>query len=126
MFGKSAFFAATLLGLAAGPVLAQGSGDAGVSGIPRGPGSVGGLNNSLSDPSGIGNAAKISPPPMPSMAAPIVPSANPPLSSAAAPRFGPAVRIDRHRVVSRKLRRLPARSRRHKDVDAKFNICRGC
>ena len=63
------------------PLLAQGTGDAGVSGIPRGPGNVGGLNNSLNDPSGVGNAAKTAPPPMPSMAPPVVPSANPPVSS---------------------------------------------
>ena len=126
MLGKSVFFAATLLGLAAAPVLAQGSGDAGVSGIPRGPANVGGLNNSLSDPSGIGNAAKIAPPPMPSMAPPVVPPASAPISTTAVPRFGPAVTIDRQRMVSRKFRRSRARSRRHKDVDAKFNICRGC
>ena len=35
--------------------------DAGVSGIPRGPGNAGGLNNSLNDPSGVGNAAKVAP-----------------------------------------------------------------
>jgi len=39
--------------------LAQIAGDAGVSGIPQGPGSAGGLNNSVNDPSGIGNAARI-------------------------------------------------------------------
>src|SRR3954451_22191856 len=122
MLRKSAFVAVTLLGLSAvpAPLFAQGAGDAGVSGIPRGPGSVGGLNNSLNDPSGIGNAAKIPPPPMPSMAAPVVPSANPAASSTVVPRFAPGVRVDRQRAVSRKFRRSPARSRRHKDIDAKF------
>jgi hypothetical protein len=38
----------------------------GVSGIPSGPGSVGGVNNSVNDPSGIGNASKVPPPPPPS------------------------------------------------------------
>jgi len=37
------------------------------------PGSAGGLNNSVNDPSGIGNAAKIQSPPPPSMAIPVVP-----------------------------------------------------
>ena len=39
-----------------------GAGTTGVSGIPAGPGSVGGSNNSVNDPSGIGNAAKVPPP----------------------------------------------------------------
>jgi hypothetical protein len=43
-----------------------GAGTTGVSGIPVGPGSVGGGNNSVNDPSGIGNAAKVAPPPPPS------------------------------------------------------------
>jgi hypothetical protein len=61
-------------GTAAGPGSAvgtpsagsAGAGTTGVSGIPSGPGSVGGANNSVNDPSGIGNAAKVSPPPPPS------------------------------------------------------------
>ena len=57
MFGKSVFALAFVICLAASaPCFAQ---DAGVSGIPRGPGSAGGLNNSVNDPSGIGNAARI-------------------------------------------------------------------
>jgi hypothetical protein len=39
-----------------------GAGTTGVSGIPAGLASVGGTNNSINDPSGIGNAAKIPPP----------------------------------------------------------------
>jgi hypothetical protein len=39
-----------------------GAGTTGVSGIPAGPGSAGGTNNSVNDPSGIGNAAKVPPP----------------------------------------------------------------
>ncbi|MGZ3324703.1 MAG: hypothetical protein ACXU9C_27505 [Xanthobacteraceae bacterium] len=41
--------------------------DAGVSGIPPGPGNVNGLNNSIRDPSGIGNAAKIPALPQPTI-----------------------------------------------------------
>ncbi len=64
MFGKSAFLALAFVASLMAPVksLAQ---DAGVSGIPHGPGSAGGLNNSVNDPSGIGNAARIQPPPSP-------------------------------------------------------------
>jgi hypothetical protein len=36
-----------------------GAGTTGVSGIPAGPGSVGGNNNSINDPSGIGNASRV-------------------------------------------------------------------
>src|SRR5438128_9678509 len=81
MFGRSAFFALALLGCLATPAisLAQGSGDAGVSGIPRGPGNVGGLNNSINDPSGAGN--RIAAPPPPSMAVPTMPSAAPAIST---------------------------------------------
>ena len=43
-----------------------GAGTTGVSGIPSGPGSVGGANNSINDPSGIGNASKVAAPRPPS------------------------------------------------------------
>jgi hypothetical protein len=36
-----------------------GAGTTGVSGIPAGPGSVGGNNNSITDPSGVGNASRV-------------------------------------------------------------------
>jgi hypothetical protein len=36
-----------------------GAGTSAVNGIPQGPASGGGANNSLNDPSGIGNAAKV-------------------------------------------------------------------
>jgi hypothetical protein len=39
-----------------------GAGSSGVSGIPPGPGSVGGNNNSIADPSGVGNASRVPPP----------------------------------------------------------------
>jgi hypothetical protein len=39
-----------------------GAGGSAVNGIPPGPGRPGGINNSVSDPSGIGNAAKVPPP----------------------------------------------------------------
>jgi hypothetical protein len=39
-----------------------GAGTTAVNGIPAGPGGVGGSNNSVNDPSGIGNAAKVPPP----------------------------------------------------------------
>jgi hypothetical protein len=40
-----------------------GAGTTGVSGVPAGPGNAGGNNNSVNDPSGVGNASKV--PPLP-------------------------------------------------------------
>jgi hypothetical protein len=128
MFGKSWVFAlAFAVCLAAAPSLAQ---DAGVSGIPRGPGSAGGLNNSINDPSGIGNAARIPPPPPPNMAVPVVPSAAPAVSSRAYSRSAPIVRRATRQEVRasrRESRRSSSRARgREKLLDSKFSICRGC
>jgi hypothetical protein len=128
MFGKSWVFALALVACLAAPApsLAQ---DAGVSGIPRGPGSAGGLNNSINDPSGIGNAARIAAPPPPSMAVPTVPSAAPALSSRLSARPGPVVRRatrQEARASRREFRRSSASRARQKLLDSKFSICRGC
>ena len=133
MFGRSVFLTLALLGCLAAPVisLAQNSGDAGVSGIPRGPGNVGGLNNSINDPSGSGN--RIAAPPPPSMAVPTVPSAAPAISTRV-PQ-GPARvvrRVDRdlEPTPRKKSRRKAAREAAHvddKQLDRKLrSICRGC
>ena len=133
MFGKSAFLGlALVMALAASlavPVKSFAQ-DAGVSGI-RGPGSAGGLNNSVNDPSGIGNAARIPPPPQPNIAVPVVPSAAPMVSTRVSPVMTPRVRINR-RAVSlsrREFRRSTARGSvraRNRLLDGKFSICRGC
>ena len=52
---------------------AAGSGNVSISGIPPGPANVGGLNNVMVDPSGIGNASKIAPLPPPHITIPVVP-----------------------------------------------------
>ena len=44
-----------------------------ISGIPAGPGNVGGMNNVMVDPSGIANAAKIPPLPQPHISVPTIP-----------------------------------------------------
>ena len=132
MFGKSCFFALAFAGClaAAAPCFAQGAGDAGVSGIPHGPGSAGGLNNSVNDPSGIGNAARIAPPPMPSIAAPAVPSVVPSVSSRVSSTSTPTLRrANRQSAPRREFRRWSARATpraRDKLLDSKLNICRGC
>ncbi len=127
MFGKSAFFALALAAGVTAPCFAQ---DAGVSGI-RGPGSAGGLNNSVNDPSGVGNAARIPPPPPPNIAVPVVPSAAPLVSTRVSPAVTPRAKINRRAatVSRREWRRAsvraPARAR-NKPIDGKFSICRGC
>ena len=129
MFGKSAFFAFAFLVTLMAP-MASFAQDAGVSGIPRGPGSAGGLNNSVNDPSGIGNAARIPPPPPPSIAVPVVPSA-PTVSGRLSPRSAPIVtKVNRRTVSSRReFRRSSSHAAiraRDKSIDRKMSICRGC
>jgi hypothetical protein len=129
MFGKSAFFVVALAACLSVPA-ASFAQDAGVSGIPRGPGSAGGLNNSVNDPSGIGNAAKIPPPPQPHVAVPVVPSAAPVVSTRVSPVATSRVRIDRTATIDRREgRRSSARASvrdRNRLLDGKFSICRGC
>ena len=130
MFGKSSFFALAFVSCLAAlaPGMAQ---DAGVSGIPRGPGSIGGLNNSVNDPSGIGNAARVPAPPPPSMAVPVVPSAAPSVSSRVSSRSSLVVRRatrQEARASRREFRRSSTRASRNREklLDSKFSICRGC
>jgi hypothetical protein len=131
MFGKSASFALAFWVCSIGlvPAFAQ---DAGVSGIPHGPGSVGGVNNSINDPSGIGNAARIAPLPAPNITAPVVPSTAPVFSSRLSPRSAPVVRRIYGRTASlsrRELRRVSGRAAvptRDRQLDREFSICRGC
>jgi hypothetical protein len=130
MFGRSAVFVLAVFGSLAAPVtcLAQ---DAGVSGIPRGPGNAGGLNNSINDPSGSGN--RLASPPPPSMAVPTVPSAAPALSTRVPPGSARVVRrVDREvePAPRKKSRRKAAREASRvddKQLDRKLrSICRGC
>ena len=124
---KSAIFALVLAAGVAAPCFAQ---DAGVSGI-RGVGSAGGLNNSVNDPSGAGNAARVPAPPPPNISVPAVPSAAPMNSTRVAPAVrsrGTSLSADRDGVAQRiapPLARASARARAT-PVDGKFSICRGC
>ena len=132
MFAKSVVSRSVLLAFAlaaslAAPAFAQ---DAGVSGIPRGPGSAGGLNNSVNDPSGIGNAARVAPPPQPNISVPVVPSAVPTASTRVSPMTSSRVRVSRRAAAlsRRDLRRSSARGSRERNrmLDSKYSICRGC
>ena len=66
--GGHAGFAA--MGAFARPAGSGGTGNVPISGIPRGPGNIGGINNSTVDPSGIGNAGRLATLPQPQIAAP--------------------------------------------------------
>lgn len=129
LFGRSAFLALVLAGSLTAPATSPAQ-DAGVSGI-RGPGSAGGLNNSVNDPSGVGNAARVPAPPPPNISVPTVPSAAPMVSTRVSPAVRARGRINRRAATAsrselrRSSVRAPARTR-SKPVDGKFSICRGC
>jgi hypothetical protein len=126
--GKSTWLAVALAVLLATPSLSQ---DAGVSGIPPGPGNVNGLNGSIRDPSGIGNASRMPSLPQPSIR-PVTPST--------ATSTRPMVRqgVTRVRVArGQRTRYMSARGRhraeraavRENDRLLKHgvtSICRGC
>ena len=152
MFGKSTFIALALGGslilpvrssaqsgaVGAPPAGSAGAGTAAVSGVPIGPGSAGGTNNSVYDPSGIGNAPKPLQPPS-SASNPIglaSPAGLPPISNSTPPR--PRFTLPRPRLTAtRGVRRAAPASRRaatnevisaqDKLLDRKLtSICRGC
>jgi hypothetical protein len=113
--------------------------DAGVSGIPPGPANALGLNGSVNDPSGIGNAAKVPAIPPPTIT-PIAPPAVPPLVSTDPALPMPQVvepwpvekgaKTKRKRAASSRSRRSTARAVA-RDSDRQIDrtitsICRGC
>jgi hypothetical protein len=51
------------------PAGSAATGNVPISGIARGPANAGGMNNSVVDPSGVGNASKVAPPPQPRISA---------------------------------------------------------
>jgi hypothetical protein len=136
MAGRTALLAVAVLGLLAAPARSPAQ-DAGVSGIPPGPANARGLNGSVNDPSGIGNAARVPAIPPPTIS-PVVP---PTVSSPTAFRTLPvqrAVRIKRTRFAAAKSRRAAKETVREREdkatvgerdklLDRKIlSICRGC
>ena len=126
LFGRRQLAAVALAMLLAAPALAQ---DAGVSGIPQGPGNANGLNNTARDPSGIGNASRMAPLPGPNLNPVPVPSA--------APAYSRGARSVPTRVVQPRYSHLSPRARKIAEKEAiKENdrllkhgvtsICRGC
>jgi hypothetical protein len=133
--GRVALASLPLLCLLASPSPAQ---DAGVSGIPPGPANARGLNGSVNDPSGIGNAAKMPALPSPRIAPVPVPAVSP---SAGYRSFSPAASyrpLQVRRVAKGKRTRHAATkssraaasahvSDEDKRIDRKIiSICRGC
>jgi len=121
-------FAVALAVLLATPSFAQ---DAGVSGIPSGPGNVNGLNGSIRDPSGIGNASRMPSLPRPSTA-PVTPSVSAGSRSAIRPGLT-RVRVARGyrtRFMSARARHRAERAAvKENDRLLKHgvtSICRGC
>jgi hypothetical protein len=108
------------------PAGSFGAGTAGVNGIPIGPGAGTGLNNSVNDPSGFGNAARMPPLP-PQVTVPQVPSSA--VNSGASVRAAPAVtRISPRELTELRGPRAKAVARDRKRLLEKdlTSICRGC
>lgn len=127
----SLLLAAALATLVATACLAQ---DAGVSGIAPGPGNVNGLNGSIRDPSGVGNAAKM--PALPQSAVrPVTPTTVAPLNSTRPLLRQSSVRV---RAIRQRRTRSASSHGRHRAerIAVKENdrllkhgvtsICRGC
>ena len=119
-----------------------GTGNVPISGVPRGPGNVGGINNSTVDPSGIGNAARMATLSQPHLAAPTQPggSRNPaaPLSmnlnqQALPEALGGGGRQPRADQVPSEQSLMDPNgpynrelNRENAAVDRMLDICRGC
>ena len=135
--GRAAFVSIAIFCLLASPARSPAQ-DAGVSGIPPGPGNVNGLNGSIRDPSGIGNAAKIPASPSPAIAPVPVPSVSPsagyrsssPAASYRTLQVRRAVKGKRPRFATTRSRRAAAKAQvsdEDKRIDRKImSICRGC
>jgi hypothetical protein len=113
------------------PAGSAGAGAAAVSGVPIGPGSAGGTNNSVYDPSGVGNAPKpLQPPSSTSSSTAIAnPAALPPVANRALPRprLAATPRVRRATSTSRRAATNAVISAQDKLLDRKLtSICRGC
>jgi len=128
MTGRAALLTVAVLCLLAAPGRSPAQ-DAGVSGIPPGPANARGLNGSVNDPSGIGNAARVPAIPPPTIT-PVMPSAASPSASYRALPVQRAVKIRRTRFAAARLHGAAARAtvrERDRLLDRKIiSICRGC
>jgi hypothetical protein len=128
MTRKLAFVSLTLLCLVAAPARSPAQ-DAGVSGIAPGPGNVNGLNGSIRDPSGIGNAARMPALPQPTIAPVVPPAASPSVGYQALPSQRATGLKQARFARSRYGRKAVHAAVRENDrlLDRKLTtICRGC
>ncbi len=136
MVGRAVLLAVTVLAVLAAPARSPAQ-DAGVSGIPPGPANARGLNGSVNDPSGIGNAARAPAIPPPAISPVMPPAVSPPTAFRTFPGQR-AVRIKRTRYAAAKSRRGAKETVREREdkatvedrdklLDRKIlSICRGC
>ena len=128
MTGRAALLTVALLSVLAAPGRSPAQ-DAGVSGIPPGPANARGLNGSVNDPSGIGNAARVPAIPPPTITPVMPPAVSPPVAYRAPP-VQRAVKIRRTRFAATRLRGAAARAAvREQDRllgGGVPSICRGC
>ena len=127
MLGRVALLTIEVLAVLATPSRAPAQ-DAGVSGIPPGPANARGFNGSISDPSGIGNAAKVPAIPPPTITPVIPPAVSAPVAIRTLPMRS-AVKMRRPRVGASRLRGAAARAaigEQDRLLDRKLSICRGC
>jgi len=124
------------MGAFARPAGAAGTGNLTISGIPRGPGNAGGLNNSTVDPSGVGIAARMATP-QPLIEAPTqpagsrIPAAPPPMTvgqQALGEESGGHSQPRANQVPSEKDLMNPNDpiNQENAALDRTLNICRGC
>jgi hypothetical protein len=129
MVGRAAFLTVAVLSLLASPGRAPAQ-DAGVSGIAPGPANARGLNGSVSDPSGIGNAAKVPAIPPPSISPVPVPTLSGPAATYRSFPVQRSVRMRRTRFAASRSGRSAARAavrEQNRLLDHKItSICRGC
>jgi hypothetical protein len=107
------------------PAFAQ---DSGTSGIPLGPANINGLNGSVRDPSGIGNAARMPALPQPNLNPVPVPNLAP--LNSTEPAYTPRIRYRRWRHLPKREReRLERAAVKENDRllrHGAVSICRGC
>jgi len=128
--GRASLLTVAVLGVVLGVLAAPGKSpaqDAGVSGIPPGPANVRGLNGSVNDPSGIGNAARVPAIPPPAISPVPVPTVSPPSAYRTFP-VQRAVKTKRTRFATSRSRRAAKAtvSERDRPRDGVPSICRGC
>ena len=130
MTGRAVLLSVAVLGLLAVPSRSPAQ-DAGVSGIPPGPGNARGLNGSISDPSGIGNAAKVPAIPPPAISPVPVPTVSSPTAGYRTFPAQRAVKMRRTRLAASRSSRPSATRAAVREQGKLLNgkvpsICRGC